>query len=762
MAEMDYSPLSSACFRALCNKMQDKRKYASLQIEQCVLCSFHFNVNFTLHSLFNSRMVRDFHRDNNIVQLQKMLKILGDLALSHNPNWRKGGLLGLAAVAIGLGKDSREHITDIIGPMLASFSDQDPRVRFYASEAVFNVCKVCREGVLQLFNELFNALFQLSADSDQSVRAGCEVLDTVIKDIVTESPAFDLVGFIPLLRDRLYPKNPFARQFIVSWVSLLNNVPDIDMIVFLPQLLDGLLSILSDQQPEIRRKCELLLNDFLEKITKNPAKADFSSMVNTLIVHSQSSEELVQLTALTWLKEFINLAGSTSLIQHSEGLLTAILPRLGQQSRPYSEDITVMLESNKGNTLFASNKSLNVQIREVAKALNASLMQLVTMEEQIKDETNPTVMTESSSTAKSGSSNGIKSSPLLNLANVVEVLAKELQKSENGSTATKLAVLKWIYHLHAKLPHKISPLVEQHLFPVLLKTLSDPSDDVVLLDLEILAEIFSSNTAALQNEQGNNSLTGTYFVKFMETLLHSFSTTSGLLEDRGSFIVRKLCVLMNAEDIYRSLSEILLDHEDVGFAYTMVQTLNKILLTSGELYDLRSQLRDLKTDESCSLFCCLYKTWCHSPVATVALCLLTKNYKHACDLLMQFGDLDVTVDFLTEIDQLVQLIESPIFAYLRLELLDVEHNSYLVKSLYGLLMLLPQGNQFNALRKRLQCVPTFKQSVTENSKRQTSNSPSQPKMDFKELLRRFKEVQQRHKNWKRSNYVKLRTEMQNK
>ncbi|RWS20978.1 protein VAC14-like protein [Leptotrombidium deliense] len=349
------------------------------------------------------------------------------------------------------------------------------------------------------------------------------------------------------------------------------------------------------------------------------------------------------------------------------------------------------------------------------------------MEEQQKDETNPTVLVENNSTKNSGQNHlALKSNPPLNLSNVIEVLSRELQKSEMGSTPTKLAILRWIYHLHAKLPHKINPFVEQELFPVLLEKLSDPSDEVVKLNLEVLAQIFSTNTT-LQTPR-TQSLPGTYFLKFMDTLLSSFSSSSRLLEHRGSFIIRKLCLLMNAEDIYRSLSQILLDHDDVNFAYTMVKTLNRILLTSPEL-----------------------------PVATVALCLLTKNYKHACDLLMLFGDLDITVEFLTEIDQLVQLIESPIFACkYSLELLDVERNNYLVKSLYGLLMILPQGDEFHTLRKRLQCVPTFKQSIPDNSKRDTENSPTQPKMDFKELLRRFKEVQEKHKNWKRSNQLKMR------
>ena len=45
-----------------------------------------------------------------------------------------------------------------------------------------------------------------------------------------------------------------------------------------------------------------------------------------------------------------------------------------------------------------------------------------------------------------------------------------------------------------------------------------------------------------------------------------------------------------------------------------------------------------------------------------------------------------------QVDKLVQLLESPIFLRLRLQLLDVDSPSYpaLLKSLYGILMLLPQ------------------------------------------------------------------------
>ncbi|KAL8557926.1 hypothetical protein ACOMHN_066228 [Nucella lapillus] len=140
----------------------------------------------------------------------------------------------------------------------------------------------------------------------------------------------------------------------------------------------------------------------------------------------------------------------------------------------------------------------------------------------------------------------------------------------------------------------------------------------------------------------------------------------------------------------------------------------------------------------------------------MSLCYLTQNYSHACLLLQSFADLEVTVDFLKEIDKLVQLIESPIFAYLRLQLLDAEHSVDLIKSLYGLLMLLPQSEAFKLLRYRLECIPHFHfttpLTVTGNTKKKKAEErPLVAKIQFNELLQHFLAVQAQHREAKRKN-----------
>jgi vacuole morphology and inheritance protein 14 len=96
---------------------------------------------------------------------------------------------------------------------------------------------------------------------------------------------------------------------------------------------------------------------------------------------------------------------------------------------------------------------------------------------------------------------------------------------------------------------------------MLLKTLSDTSEKVVIKDLQLLAQI---STFSDEN----------YFNDFMVSLLRLFSTDRKLLETRGSLMIRQMCVNLSPDVIYRSLSEVL-EREEVQ------SQLAKLIIGSG-------------------------------------------------------------------------------------------------------------------------------------------------------------------------------------
>lgn len=61
-----------------------------------------------------------------------------------------------------------------------------------------------------------------------------------------------------------------------------------------------------------------------------------------------------------------------------------------------------------------------------------------------------------------------------------------------------------------------------------------------------------------------------------------------------------------------------------------------------ENQDVISPAHHFLLQESWGLFTTLYHSWCHNPVATVALCLLSQNYEHASDLVDKFSNVEIT------------------------------------------------------------------------------------------------------------------------
>lgn len=151
------------------------------------------------------------------------------------------------------------------------------------------------------------------------MKNGAELLDRLIKDIVSESAAtyvsvlemptsdttgdeemnddkeviqepadlptaFSLKQFIPLLKDRSYTINPFTRTFLVGWITLLDSIPDLELVTFLPEFLGSLLKFLSDPNRDVHQATQACLDKFLSEIKR-------ISRVKKGIAESKKSKE---------------------------------------------------------------------------------------------------------------------------------------------------------------------------------------------------------------------------------------------------------------------------------------------------------------------------------------------------------------------------------------------------------------------------------------------------------------------------------------
>ncbi|KAK1313086.1 hypothetical protein QJS10_CPA06g02091 [Acorus calamus] len=658
------SVIPAAVLRNLSDKLYEKRKNAALELEgivkQLALAGEHEKITSVIHLLTT------------------------EFTYSPQANHRKGGLIGLAAATVGLTTEAAQHLEQIVPPVLNSFLDQDSRVRYYACEALYNIAKVVRGDFIVFFNQIFDALCKLSADSDANVQSAAHLLDRLVKDIVTESDQFSIEEFIPLLRERMNVLNPYVRQFLVGWITVLDSVPDIDMLGFLPDFLDGLFNMLSDSSHEIRQQADSALSEFLLEI-KNSPSVDYGRMAEILVQRAASPDEFTRLTAITWINEFVKLGGD-QLVPYYADILGAILPCISDKEekiRVVARETNEELRSIRADPAegFDIGSMLSIARRQLSSEWEATRIEALHWIAML--------LTRHRSEAvemrrwKSGNIWKVERRAGMTLGNM------KSQRSRNSYLNIEKDVLD-DQSVQDMTMQVISFLDD--IFDTLLKALSDPSDEVVLLVLEVHACIAKETL---------------HFRRLVVFLMQKFQTDLSLLEKRGTLIVRRLCVILDAERVYREFSAILEVETDLDFASTMVQALNLILLTSSELADLRALLKKSLVDAAGGkLFLSLYSSWCHSPMATISLCLLA------------------------QLDKLIRLLETPIFVYLRLQLtssglyipggafynfskhsnklLEPGRYPWLLKSLNGLLMLLPQqSDAFKILETRLRTVPLY-------------------------------------------------------
>ncbi|KAJ5082924.1 Protein VAC14 [Penicillium argentinense] len=754
--------------RLLNDKLYDKRKQGALELE---------------------KIVRDavFHEEENRIH-QIVEQLCHDYAYAvHQPHARNGGLIGLAAASIALGSEGvAPYLKDIVPPVLACFSDQDARVRYYACEAMYNIAKVAKGEILLFFNDIFDALAKLASDSELSVKNGAELLDRLVKDIVAESAAsyvsvlqiaeredptelddtelptaFSLAKFIPLLKERIHVLGPYTRMFLVSWLTLLDTIPDLELVSYLPEFLEGLIRFLGGPNKDVNVATQGLLDRFLTEIKKitrlkkgiegqgshrrsaasdtvsfstktetvdetgpdfvdkddiavddsasgslfddevvqaeggwfpgQDVHIDYPKILDILVTFVHTSyEQEIQLTALRWIDKFFEISPE-DILPFVPRLLTQVLPAMSSGS-----DEVRQAANRVNKSLLEYIYSLSDDATDEAAQSSSKASSAVPSKESIErkpseivsiDTKKSVVETPSAATPRSS----IVSTPLLptdlDYAAAVKSLTFQLL---NQNEATRLAAVSWLMMLHHKAPRKVIAF-NDGTFPALLKTLSDPAEAVVTKDLQLLSQISRNSDDS-------------YFASFMVSLLQLFTTDRHLLEARGNLIIRQLCLNLSPERIYRTLADCIEKEEDIEFASIMVQNLNNNLITAPELSDMRKRLRNLDSKEGQLFFVALFRSWCHNPVSTFSLCLLAQAYEQAYNLLQIFAELEMTVNMLIQIDKLVQLLESPVFTYLRLQLLEPEKYPYLYKSLYGILMLLPQSSAFAALKNRLNSV----------------------------------------------------------
>eukprot|EP01063_Lacrimia_lanifica_P034429 TRINITY_DN6366_c0_g2_i1.p1 TRINITY_DN6366_c0_g2~~TRINITY_DN6366_c0_g2_i1.p1 ORF type:complete len:740 (+),score=252.70 TRINITY_DN6366_c0_g2_i1:106-2325(+) len=593
--------------------------------------------------------VEELRRAKNGNAVHELIRTVRARFLKQADAWelRKGGLLAVSAIAIGLGSAGiTDFVAELVEAPLELFNDSDTAIKYHAAECLYNVARVARGLLLAQFGDIFGGICRLKCNTDRRVLNASDTLDVILRNIATESTAFSAESFVKTVGMHIQRTEPRIRQHVLSWLLLLDSVPEISLLQHLPRFLGGVFAMLADPDAKISGLAKKVLDTYLRRLRECAAAApdDRLTIVSEQDVEwgdvmsmaiDACAEVATRSNALTWIIDILTLAGSR-MIPYIPRILKVMLSCVADDQEAIRRKASQAVENLA--SLFLSTPATDEAIKAV-------------------------------------------------LAGMLETLTQALRHPEEAKRCA-LECMLMVLDRHPELISEWNP----KLFPNILSLLTS-SDEVVELALEVLAMTTRDNS--------------TEFRDFLTRLVSLLQGEGYTHMSRAGHIIRTLAKITPSGVLFSDLSDILSRVSDVGFVSSLVTNINMILLTSPELLPLRNILkRALHDPDAKALFEKLYSCWSYNPVSLLGLCLLARAYEHAYTLVQAFGEMEMTVGMLLEIDKLIQMIESPVFTYLRLALLEPEDNPYLVKTLFGILMLLPQSPAFHDLHKRLKSVNT--------------------------------------------------------
>jgi hypothetical protein len=606
--------------------------------------------------------------------LRTTLEWLRDQYLrSTNEKNRKQGLAMLKELVLNkpaaskLPDDLVRYLVDI---QLQLLSDKNEEVRLLALDLQKHIVLQIRASVYLCFPRILGQLIQtlppyLGNEKDQGLvkqYTAVEELTRSMLNVVHQqlqqaqgAPPFDMDAFIAVIRDALvkHTQNPTVCHFVTTTcLRPFREYEHVFIVQYVHEYLGELLEALNTRTP-----------------TADQANA---ALKETLPTVSAAFQANLQAAAAG-----TPLQPTADRVKCMEAVLKVMQGRLGLPSAKACLHWMSALTQNADDVAEITLLPLLSRMVRCVVAMGAD-------KDALRQNERLCVLMN-----KYGSTSEI--SDTIDFQDLLRFLRESLD-----TIAVRLTVLNWIALVHKTNPRVCDAMLEE-LNRDVLKCVSDPSEEVVRKALEVLCCLARSDANRWET--------------FVKQLIDLISEARHQLQQRIPMTIKQLqaqavAAGFAADFVLCTVACLLSKLADRYFVTTVVTTLSMMLITAPELSPLRHSLKlGVKSSTQCErTFRDLYACWACNSVWALGLCLLAGEYDQAHRIATFMADCDPSAHTLMQLDRLLQLLETPAFTFLRNGLTMPRTHPYLVRTLYTVLMILPQTSpQFKTLQMRLNC-----------------------------------------------------------
>ena len=656
-------------------------------------------------------------------------------------------------------KQKEELLKIIMQYINENLSDKNP-LTISAAECVNNIMIYFKDYVLLNFDNFLDSYLILVNVNEPESKNLADNLDNSLKGIINYAlegnlpNSFNLMNFFMSFINKI--KIESVRFKIISWINIINQIPEINLINFLNLFIGDIFDALKDKNinEENNKITVNCLNDFKEEIDKNFENLNYEIEVKILEILIKKANENIEnneIKVLIIIFEWIDLF----LLKYIE-----IFNKISKNNQNQNENLNNIIDNNNK---IENNDNLNI--------INTSL----------DNENNLNY-------AKSNIENDRKF-PFHLFSEILDIVFKTLQKFENKNSNLKdldSKKVEEIIKISNKFNNSLLNIIEYSEYNLNLRSfetilIKNFQQDNLSLNLifkwisslinKYKQEAFSNFNDFLdkllifinvKDDEIFHKLLQTLceFTKFKEEnidiiiynlLLKLKDSKNEIMENRGELIVNFLCSNLNIKKVFESFADQLFKIEDKIFVGKIIKYLYIYLLTIKDTENLNKLLKILKKnskDFDKNFFEKIFKIWCINPISCLILCLIAEYFELSYNLLMKLGEFKLKKEYYLELSHLVRLLESSSFINIRIYLLEPIKNKYLVKTLYGILLILPQSKSYEALLKRLKPMEMilkldrkkFNIKIDDNNNNNINESDEE---EIKKYLNIFEEI---HKN----------------
>ena len=175
------------------------------------------------------------------------------------------------------------------------------------------------------------------------------------------------------------------------------------------------------------------------------------------------------------------------------------------------------------------------------------------------------------------------------------------------------------------------------------------------------------------------------------------------------------------------------------FAEKMVYKLTELL--ENNLSSFRESFTKDKKFEK--LFQKLYSIWAIEPLSVLILCIATEKFELAFNIILNLKNIEFNDDIFGRLAKVVENFEKDDYKFFCDKLLSPSKNIFFIKTLFGILMILPQGVAFDFLNEKLSNVQTL--LLVENDIDVITNKINENNNEIDKKIKIFLKYQQNKK-----------------